>query len=309
MQFTRSVFGAASTAAFLSCLVMPQRVNAQDSTHPVSIQAVKELYASAAYEDALSAIGKPDSEAPNLEAEQYRVFCLVALGRLDEADKAVETVLSVRPEYHPDAADASPRIQAIYTKVRRRIGPGLVKRMYQQGKTAMDRKEREEAISQFEAMLRIADDPDVRNEPTIAELRELGTGFLELTRAMVAKPVPPPTPSAPAKTAAVPQSVVVPPVAIRQQLPGWVPDPVSRATEFSGSVRVQISAEGKVTSAEMVKSLHPAYDQLVIRAARAWVYEPAKKDGTPIPSEKIVQISVTPPVTGQGRTADKSLPF
>jgi hypothetical protein len=35
MQFTRSVFGAASTAAFLSCLVMPQRVNAQDSTHPV----------------------------------------------------------------------------------------------------------------------------------------------------------------------------------------------------------------------------------------------------------------------------------
>jgi TonB family protein len=307
MRFNRPLFRVVYAGVVLS-LTMAQGVGAQNAPQSVSIQAVKDLYASAAYEDALTAIGKPDSESPNLEAEEYRVFCLVALGRLDEADKAVETVLSVRPEYHPDAAEASPRIQAIYSKVRRRIGPGLVKRMYQQGKSAMDRKEREEAISQFEAMLRIADDPDVRDEPTIAELRELGTGFLELTRASAAKPVPPPTPSAPVNTAA-PQSVIVPPVAIRQQLPGWVPDPVSRATEFRGSVRVQISAEGKVTGAEMIKSLHPAYDQLVIRAARSWVYEPAKKDGTPIASEKIVQIAVTPPPAGQGRTADKSLPF
>jgi TonB family protein len=308
MHFNRAAFRIASGGVLIASL-SAQGVGAQEPPQAVSIQTVKDLYASAAYEDALTAMGKPDPEAPNLEAEQYRVFCLVALGRLDDADKAVETVLSVRPEYHPDAAEASPRIQAIYAKVRRRIGPGLVKRMYQQGKSAMDRKEREEAISRFEAMLRIAEDPDVRNEPNIAELRELGTGFLELTRATPPKPVPPPTPPAPANTAAVRQSVIVPPVAIRQQLPGWVPDPVSRATEFRGSVRVQISAQGKVTDAEMIKSLHPAYDQLVIRAARAWVYEPAKKDGTPIASEKIVQISVTPPPAGQGRTADKSLPF
>ena len=67
--------------------------------------------------------------------------------------------------------------------------------------------------------------------------------------------------------------------------------------------------EGKVTAAEMVKSLHPAYDQLVIRAARSWLYEPAKKDGTPIPSEKTVQISVAPPPAPSGRLADKSLPY
>jgi hypothetical protein len=59
----------------------------------------------------------------------------------------------------------------------------------------------------------------------------------------------------------------------------------------------------------MIKSVHPAYDQLVLRAARNWVYQPAKKDGAPIASEKIVQIAVTPPPAGQGRTADKSLPF
>jgi len=46
---------------------------------------------------------------PNLEAEQYRVFCLVALGRMDDAAQAVESVLTLQPEYRPNSADASPR--------------------------------------------------------------------------------------------------------------------------------------------------------------------------------------------------------
>lgn len=303
MQLNRSIVGAASLGVFLTAIAAVPPAGAQDSAQSVSLQVVKDLYASAAYEEALTAAAKLDADA-NMEADEYRVFCLVALGRLDEAEKAVETVLTARPEYHTSSAEASPRIQALFTKVRRRIGPALVKRMYQQGKSAMDKKEREEAIAQFEAMLRIADDPDVRDEPNIAELKELGTGFLELSRALS-------KPAAPAATAAAAPprtTVIVPPVALRQQLPAWVPDPVSRATEFRGSVRVQISAEGKVTDAEMTKSVHPAYDQLVLRAARGWLYEPARKDGVPIPSEKTVQIAVTPPPSLAGRAADKSLP-
>lgn len=288
--------------AFLITLAAAPRVSAQDS-----IQAVKELYASAAYEDALTAVGKIDSPAePNIEAEQYRVFCLVALGRTDEAAQAVESVLTLKPEYRPNSTDASPRIQALFSQVRQRMGPTLVKRMYQQGRTAMDRKDREEAVAQFEAMLRIANDPDVRNEASMSELRELGSGFLELSKALPPKPKP--AEATPAATTASRPSVISPPVVIQQRLPPWVPDPVSRATEFRGAVRVQISAEGKVTSAEILKSVHPAYDQLLLRSARSWLYEPAKKDGTPIPSEKTVEVAVTPPQK-QGAGADKSLPF
>jgi TonB family protein len=305
MQLNRSSVHVASLAVFLAAVAAAHPAGAQDSPQSVSLQSVKDLYASAAYEDALTAVAKLDAAAPNMEADEYRVYCLVALGRLDEADKAVEDVLTARPEYHASSAEASPRIQALFAKVRRRIGPALVKRMYQQAKAAMDKKDREEAIAQFEAMLRIAEDPDVRDEPSIAELKELGTGFLELSRAM-AKPTPP---AAAPSAAPVRPAVIVPPVALRQQLPGWVPDPVSRATEFHGSVRVQISAEGKVTDAEMTKSVHPAYDQLILRAARGWLYEPARKDGVPIPSEKTVQIAVTPPPSVPGRAADKSLPF
>jgi len=284
-------------------LAVAPRVAAQDS-----MQAVKELYASAAYEDALTAVGKIDSPAePNLDAEQYRVFCLVALGRMDEAAQAVESVLTLKPEYRPNSADASPRIQTLFSQVRRRMGPALVKRLYQQGRAAMERKDRDDAVAQFEAMLRIANDDDVRNEASVSELRELGAGFLELSKAIPTKPKS--AEPAPMAAAATRPSVITLPVVIQQRLPPWIPDPVSRATEFRGSVRVQISAEGKVTGAEILKSVHPAYDQSLLRAARTWLYEPAKKDGVAIPSEKTVEVAVAPPPVRQGAGADKSLPF
>ena len=79
----------------------------------------------------------------------------------------------------------------------RRVGPGLVKQMYQQARAAMERKDRDAAISQFEAMLRVADDADIRSDPTVAELKVLGSGFLELSRAMGVQPAPPAVPAAP----------------------------------------------------------------------------------------------------------------
>src|SRR4051812_23819648 len=203
------------------------------------LQSVKDLYASAAYEDALSAVVKLDAAAPTVEAEQYRVFCLVALGRVDEADKVVEALLTARPEYRPDAADASPRIQTLFATVRRRIGPALVKRKYQQARAAMERKDRDEAIAQFETMLRIADDADIRTDASVAELKELGSGFLDLSRAM---PAPKPVAEVAAAPAPAPArtNIIVPPKVIQQRLPPWIPDPMSRSTEFRGAIRVQI---------------------------------------------------------------------
>jgi TonB family protein len=289
MQVNRS-FARASALVILSLSVWAPLASAQDG-----LQTVKDLYASAAYEDALSAVGKLDPATPSLEAEQYRVFCLVALGRMDEADTAVEAVLMAHPEYRPDPAQASPRIQTVFSQVRRRIGPALVKKMYQQGKAAMERKDRAEAVSQFEAMLRIANDPDVRGEANVAELKELGSGFLELSKAIPEKAVPAPdAPAAPAIGTPARPSVVVPPVVVRQTIPSWLPDPASRGMELRGAVRVQIGADGKVTSAEIVKSIHPAYDQILLRAAKLWVYQPARRDGVAITAERTVEVVVQP---------------
>jgi len=305
MQPYRRLFRIVCPAVLIVSAIASSRVSAQDV-----MQSVKDLYASAAYEDALSAVGKIEAGggASSLEAEQYRIFCLVALGRTDEAEQAVESTLTAHPEYRPDAAQASPRIQSLFSQVRRRIGPALVKRLYQQGRAAMERKDRDEAVAQFESMLRIANDPDVRGDATVSDLKELGSGFLELSKALPAKPKAD-EPAAPAATVSAAPSVVVPPSVIQQRLPVWIPDPVSRSTEFRGSVRVQISAEGKVVSAQIVRSVHPAYDQALLRAARTWLYVPAKKDGVGIPSEKTVEVAVTAPTAKTPAAADKSLPF
>jgi TonB family protein len=303
MESHRIAFWIGCAGVFCVSLAAAPHLSAQDV-----MQSVKDLYASAAYEDALTAVGKVEgSSASSLEADEYKIFCLVALGRVDEAEQAVESVLTAHPEYRPDAAQASPRIQSLFTQVRRRIGPSLVKKMYQQGRAAMERKDRDEAVSQFETMLRIANDPDVRGDAAIGDLKELGTGFLELSKALPAKPKP--AEPAPTTAAAPRASVIVPPAVVMQKLPPWVPDPVSRANEFHGAIRVVISAEGRVVSAEIIKSVHPAYDQALLRAARGWIYEPAKKDGVPIPSEKTVEVSVAPSAPKTNGAADKSLPF
>jgi tetratricopeptide (TPR) repeat protein len=294
MPFNQHVFRASCTVL----LGLASTVPCLGSQDP--LKAVRELYASAAYEDALSAVGKFDVADPSPEAEQYRVFCLVALGRVAEADQAVERLLTARPEYHPDPSEASPRIRALFTQVRQRIGPALLKRMYQRARAAMERKDRDSAVAEFEAMLRMADDPDVRTDPATAELKELGSGFLELSRAMPSgTPIPPPLPAPSAAPAAPRASTITPPVVIQQRLPRWIPDPASRSKQFTGAIRVQISAEGKVVAAEVVRSLHPAYDQLLVRAAREWLYYPGKRDGVDIASEKTVEVSLLPPKPGE----------
>jgi hypothetical protein len=51
------------------------------------------------------------------------------------------------------------------------------------------------------------------------------------------------------------------------------------------AIRVQISADGAVVSAEMLK-LHPTQDQALLREQIRGCDEAAAKDGVAIPSEK-----------------------
>ena len=265
-----------------------------------SLQHLKDLYASAAYEDALAVVTRLETAETDPRVDQYRVFCLVALGRSKDAEHAVEAVLKARPEYRPDTADVSPRMLELFSTVRRRIGPALVKSMYLDGKAALERKDREGAIERFEAMLRLADDPDVKDEASISELRFLGAGFLDLSRALVAPPAPAPVVPAAAghadtvATLAVRPAVVLP-VAIRETLPRWAPtDAASRFVEFRGAIRVRIDADGRVFDAEIITPIHPLYDGLLLRAAKDWAYQPARMNGVAVPSEKVVQVVLSP---------------
>lgn len=258
-----------------------------------SLQVAKQLYASAAYEDALKMLSRLQLGDPKAEVEQYRVSCLVALGRTNEAERAIEWVVTANPTFVPDGADVSPRIQELFARARRQMLPDIAERMYGEAKAALERKDRETAIVKFEGVVRLLDSVGELSG-TLQDLRLLAAGFLDLSRAL------PATRSAPAaaepsksRIAKVPD--ITPPVAVRQVMPAWLPsDSVSRQASFLGSVRVAITADGRVSAAEIVQSIHPSYDRLLLQAARAWEYQPARSDGTPVSSEQIVQVQLKP---------------
>src|SRR5438477_4310783 len=85
---------------------------AQSSSTQDSLTAARDLYRAAAYDDALALLnrmtGSPQRVEENLAIEQYRALCLLALGRVDEAEHAIEAVVITAPSYHPSAEDASP---------------------------------------------------------------------------------------------------------------------------------------------------------------------------------------------------------
>jgi TonB family protein len=295
---TRSTSVLAATVALL---LVHSTARAQDS-----LQAAKDLYASAAYEDALAVLGRLHAANPAPEVEQFRVFCLIALGKTADAEKAIQTVVAANPMFVPDAAEVPPRILDAFNRTRRQVMPELARSMYSDAKGAYERKDRDAAVTGFERLVRMIDSMDgSARDGSLTELRLLASGFLDLSRALRPKETDgvPSTVSASAVAAAVPAPAVpapkpaeiVPAIAIKQSMPPWMPgDGVSRQGTFVGEIRVHISALGRVEGAEIVRSVHPVYDRLLLNAARSWEYQPATRNGTATPSDQVIQVQLKP---------------
>ena len=131
MGRTRGTVGAAGIVLVMM-LVWPAVLRAQDS-----VQAAQTLYAAAAYDEALAVLDRLQSNGiPPVEARQVqenRALCLLALGRIDDANTAIAAVVTADPLYRPDEATASPRVRAAYRDVRSRLLPGIIEGRYREG--------------------------------------------------------------------------------------------------------------------------------------------------------------------------------
>ncbi|MBI3492361.1 MAG: TonB family protein [Acidobacteria bacterium] len=270
-----------------------------------SMTAARDLYASAAYEDALAVLDRlPKTNRPDetRAIEQYRAFCLLALGRTAEAEHAIEAVVAGAPLYQPAAADVSPRVRAAFSDVRRRMLPGIIQQQYARAKAAYDRKDFAAAASGFARALEVMGDPDVATAVTqspLSDLRTLATDFHDL--AVTAStppppptpvPVPPPTPAPVAPRIFTPgDTAVVPPIIVRQELP---PFPGQIPVAKQGMIEIIIDENGSVEAATMRKTVSPAYDALALAAAKTWRYKPASVNGVPVKFRKIITITVKP---------------
>ena len=276
---------------------------AQDSLEPV-----RNLYASAEYEEALTAIGRLKSNADSVgvvEIDRYRALCLIALGRATEADQAIETTVTLDPFYQPTATDASPRVRAAFAAVRHRVLPTVVRSLYASAKAAYDRKAFAEAADGLDKTVRVIDTLEGRN-PELGDLRMLASGFLDLSKVAIAKPsvpaLPAPTPTpvsvhpveAPVAGAPAPPLPLSNVVVKRQDLP---PLPFSLAAtrgQYRGTVEVEINEAGNVVGARLIQSVHALYDPLLLVAARDWKYVPARIDGRPMAVRKRVDVVLKP---------------
>jgi TonB family protein len=207
-------------------------VRAQDS-----LSAAKELYASAAYDEALSALDRLKAGGPaaaTVELDQYRAFCLFALGRTGEAEVVAESVVRADPLVDLHAGDTSPRIVALFTDLQKRLLPGLVRERYRTARASMDAASPDATRAELMLLQRLLAKAKTVGawDEALGDLSVLVDGFLELNRSTAerraaATPVepgaaapgpPPPTPvadgvrdAAPASSAAAAPVGVAPP--------------------------------------------------------------------------------------------------
>lgn len=237
----------------LDLLVVTLLLSGGGQAQPDALEPVRQLYASAEYESALLALERlPADDAPTegLERQRYRALCLMALGRTAEAEKVIEQVLSIDPEYQADEQDP-PRVRSAYATVRARVLPQVARATYTDAKAAYDRRDYQTATSGFTRAIELLGLMESA-DPALGDLRTLASGFLDLSRA-AAKPAPPPAPPEPVPT---PASTSAPALATS------APAPVTGAPAPATSTPAPAtSAPLPTTSAEPAPAAAPPPDR------------------------------------------------
>lgn len=266
----------------------------------------KAKYEEAAYEDALTTLTKASASttADRVQLEQYRALCLIALGRISEAERAVAALVDADPTYVPPSSVASPRVLAMIAEIRRKELPGVARRVLDSGRAAYEAKDIPRAQRQFDLLLKLLADPIMEGRPEREDLLAVARGFSTLLVAAPAprspaaeteRPAAPPAAAAATPPAAPAVSTFVPASVIQESLPIWTPpNPAVARNEYNGAVKVRIGTDGRVKAATIDRPTHPAYDTALLNTARSWLYKPATQNGTPIESERVIAVRLRP---------------
>src|SRR5215510_10404981 len=100
-------------------LLLGPRVEAQES-----LEAARQLYASAEYDTALTMLNSLMLTTGTTREDRrtialYRTLCLLATNRRAEADKAIEQLVTQDPLFHPPLDDIPPRMRTAITDARK----------------------------------------------------------------------------------------------------------------------------------------------------------------------------------------------
>src|SRR5436190_1652880 len=272
--------------AVMALGLLGARVIAAEGT----LDDAKKLYAAASFESALVVLEEVNrgDDATQRDVLEYRALCLIALGRVGEAQAAVDALVAKSPAFLPTGDDISPRFVALLNDSRSRLLPDITKRLFNTAREQFRARNNSVAREQFEEVVRFADDEAWAGSSEAVDFRTLASGFLELMDASVnANDATPPVGTAAVAAAAEPsggstpavltrqRTELQPPVQIAQVLPKWRPtDAVMAQRRFTGAVRVRIGKDGRVVSAAMEVATDPEYDKQLLEATGSWRYMP-----------------------------------
>ena len=263
---------------------------------------VKEFYNAAEYDRVLALVRDveaADSAALTVELHEYRGLSLLALARTDEAEQVIARLFQADPFYTP-AATASPRWKTMVERVRARVRPEIIRTRYESAKQHFDARDFEHAAAEFDVLKKLLAASKADGASGLDDLSTLTEGFLQLSRTALAPPAPAaavtkatPPPAAVSQTLTQ-TPVIKPPVALKRGFPRWDPPSfVNTRQVYTGRIGVTVGEDGSVTSVRILDSVHPSYDSVLLGAAKRWRFEPATRDGQPIPYEVEVPVSLS----------------
>lgn len=280
---------------------LPRHAFGQDT-----LAKAKSSYESADYEAALNLLETLKGKPTNTEAAAYRVFCLVALGRTEDAKAAVVSIVKIDPLFRPSQDQVSPRLLTFFEDIRKPLLPDIARQTYASAKAAYDRKDWAPAVADFERVISLVQEIGSALEGS-ADLRTLAAGFRDLARAALEPPkpaAPPPAPVDPAP-AATPSKVpaepaiysaehanVKRPTPLTRKMPEWRPEGIENRMVFEGVVEVVVAENGTVLSARMIKNVHPRYDAELLKTAATWTFRPATKNGVAVKFRYTMAVSL-----------------
>ena len=269
------------------------------------LRAAKSLYASAAYEDALTALSRLDIlTEPDIvkQADEYRAFCLYALGRTREAESVFESIVRNNPLARLDSADISPRLAETFTQVRRRLLLTLINDRVREARSEFDRRSfatAEPLLAEAQLLIHEATGIGVTDD-ALSGLNVVIEGFRELIRST---PDPRTSVTFPAAAVALTRTInpappaptgrrlyssgdkdVVPPLPLEETMPTLPKDlaMIAQAWKVTAVLRVVIDETGRVADAAIDRAFNSSVETFIVDTARQWKYRPATKDGVPV---------------------------
>jgi hypothetical protein len=221
------------------------------------LAGVKALFAAADYEAALIVLSTDDvASLPG--ADQYRALCLLALGRVDDVDRLLESLIRRDPTFTMSVSEVTPRMIALFRQTRQRLLPSILDDRFKAAKASFEQGRHAEAAVQFRALLTLLADEDVQaseGPPVSRDMQRVAEGFLNLATNALAessRAAAPPRPVVGDRAAAPPVEKVDDETAI------------ARVVQAYTNAYSQLDAEAvaRVFQGENPKPLHAMFDAL-----------------------------------------------